>query len=104
MPNKPAPKENKKPVIEGERNRESPDQDGDQIPAKAYGAGHPEPRPGTHLPFSRQNKCTIKEVLAEARKRNPYPSDVFISKTGRFANSVWNNCIDEIRRLFYGEE
>lgn len=68
----------------------------------------------------------MQEILDEARARNPYPEDIFTEPSkeeyeqlrelfrnagmtqdrffGSFGRRVWNNCVDEIKRLMEQQE
>ena len=68
----------------------------------------------------------VEGVLAEIKKRNPYPESVFIEPTkeeyrmvremfkknglcltaysGAWGRKVWNNCIEEVMLVLLGEE
>ena len=71
----------------------------------------------------KEQKDRIKSfIISELKNKNPYPSDIFIEPSkedwkllnsingknseafmGSFGRLVWNNCIEELKRLFEDE-
>jgi hypothetical protein len=52
---------------------------------------------------------SLREILNELERKNPYPLDIFTDKTeeglrGRFGHKVWENCIREFKKELKNKE